>query len=235
MEIKKDSVGDLFDRTYNCPVCENEFKSKQVRTSAIRAKKREKDFHATFAGESPTRYGVICCPYCGYTKFEGDFKEKLSSDQRELIQSKISSKWMYQNFCLERDLDKATRVHLIALANYMITQTDFNTLGKLYLRLAWFYREAEDPENEMKFIRFARDAYRQSFEKENYEEREEKELEILYLMGELSRQLKEYSEAIRWFDKAINHPVAYKNRLIKTYAREQWTLAAEEAKMEATK
>ncbi len=231
MEINK-SVGDLFDRSYQCPVCENEFKSKQVRTSAIRTKKREKDFHAYYSGENPARYGVICCPYCGYAKFESDFKEPLKLQERQKVQKHISAKWMYQNFCMERTLEQAIRVHLIALANYMLFPIDCYNLGKLYLRLGWFYRESQDHDNELKYIKMARDAYIKSFETESYKEREEKELEVLYLMGELSRQLKDYNEAIRWFSKTINHPIAYKNRLIKTYARDQWNLASEEAREE---
>ena len=56
----------------------------------------------------------------------------------------------------------------------------------------------------------------------------EKELEIIYLIGELNRQLGNFKEAIRWFEMVVRHEFAFKNRLIKNYAKEQWALSAEQ-------
>lgn len=229
------SESDLFDRKYTCNICGNAFTSKQVKTSALRVKSRERDFHAYYSSESPIYYGVICCPNCGYTKFEKDFKLSISGTDVKLVKSFISSNWRYQDFCNQRDVNTAIRVHLIALANYKVLKISAYVLGKLYLRLAWFYREMMQHEEELKYLKLALDAFVQGYETEKNDENDEKELEIIYLLGELNRRLGNYQEAIKWFRDTVNHELAYKNRMIKSYARDQWALCTEAYKMEKNK
>jgi len=221
----------LFDRQYTCPICQNDFTSKQVKTSAIRAKERKKDFHTIFAGENPTFYGVICCPLCGYAKFENDFKQEVSLKTAQIIKSTITKSWKTQDYTQERDLNLAIKVHLIALVNYNILKEKQVVVGKLLLRLAWFYDELGNQEESTKYVGLALEAFLKSYEQEKNEDSEEKELEIIYLLGELNRQLKNYKEAIRWFEMVVRHEFAYKNLLIKNYAKEQWALSAEEASL----
>ena len=225
-------MNDLFDRKYTCNICGNEFTSKQVKTSAIRTKLRERDFHAYYNGENPAYYGIICCPNCGYSKFEKDFKTDLSSYYVGLVKKMIAANWRYQDFCNERDVNTAIRVHLIALANYKVLKGNSNTFGKLYLRLAWFYRELEKKDDELKYLKLSLESFVQGYENEKNDENDEKEIEIIYLIGELNRRIGEYQEAIKWFSNAINHELAYKNRMIKSYARDQWELCAEAYKIE---
>lgn len=223
-----EKVSSLFDRSYTCEACKHTFTSKQVKTSAVRAKERRKDFHTIFSGDNPTFYGVICCPNCGYTKFENDFKQPLSAKCIETIKGTITKNWKTQDFTQERDINDAIKVHLIALVNYTVLKEKQATMGKLLLRLAWFYDELGNVAESKKYTGMALDAFTKSFENEKQEDAEEKELEIIYLLGELNRQLGNHKEAIRWFEMVVRHEFAYKNRLIKNYAKEQWALAAEE-------
>ena len=225
-------MSDLFDRNYSCNVCGNEFTSKQVKTSAIRTKLRERDFHAYYSGENPTYYGVICCPNCGYSKFEKDFKENITPSQKQIIKNSISENWRYQDFTEKRDTAVAIKVHLIALANYKVLGERASVLAKLFLRLAWFYRELEMNDEEQKYLRLALDNFVLSYENERFEEGDEKELEIIYLIGELNRRIGNYEEAIKWFSNTVNHEFAYKNRMIKGYARDQWEISAQAYKKE---
>lgn len=228
-------MSDLFDRNYNCSICGNQFTSKQVKKSAIKTKLRERDFHAYYSGASPVYYGVICCPNCGYAKFEKDFLEDISPAEKSIVKDLITKNWRYQNFCEERDLQNTIKVHLIALANYKILKASTNILGKLYLRLAWFYRELENQEDELKYIKLAIDSFQHSFENEKLDIDPEKEIEIIYLVGELNRRIGNYKEAIQWFSNVVNHEFAYKTRMIKGYARDQWELSAEAYKLEKAK
>ena len=222
-------MSSLFDRKYNCPVCQKAFTSKQVKTSAIRAKERKKDFHTIFSGENPTFYGIICCPDCGYAKFENDFKQPLSLKQVEVVKATILKSWKTQDFTMERDLQSAIKVHLIALVNYNVLKERQAIIGKLLLRLAWFYEELGQEDENKKYLTLALNAFLKSYEQEKVdEEEEEKALEVIYLIGELNRQIGNYKEAIRWYESVVRHEFAYKNRLIKGYAKEQWALAAEE-------
>lgn len=221
-------MSDLFDRSYTCNICGGEFTSKQVKTSAVRAKERKKDFHTIFAGENPTYYGVICCPKCGFTQFENDFKKELSSKCKAAIQNTVTKNWKSQDFTGQRDLQTAIKVHLIALVNYTVMQANQSTLAKLLLRLAWFYEELGAENDNKKYTQLSLDAFVRSYELEKQADDDGKEIEIIYLIGELNRQLGNYKEAIKWYEMVIRHEFAFKNRLIKTYAKEQWALAAEQ-------
>lgn len=221
-------MSSLFDRNYECPACGNKFSSKQVRTSAIRTKARQKDFHATFHGENPTYYGVICCPACGFAKFEKDFQLGLNLKEVKIIETVVKANWNIQDFTGGRDADAAIRVHKIALVSYKVLGEDPSTMAKLYLRLAWFNREMGNTSEESKYVELALQAFVASYETEKFEEAPEKELEVIYLIGELNRQLGNYKEAIRWFDMTVRHELIYKNRLLKQYAKDQWALSAEE-------
>jgi hypothetical protein len=52
----------------------------------------------------------------------------------------------------------------------------------------------------------------------------------MYLLGELSRRLGKYNDAIRWFGKAVTSPEKGENPRIEKLAREQWILAKEQYK-----
>lgn len=221
-------MSNLYDRHYVCPVCGFEFTSKQVKTSAVRAKERRKDFHTIFSGDNPTFYGVICCSKCGFTQFESDFKESVSPTNKEIIKMVVSKNWKEQDFNQDRSLQDAIKVHKIAMVSYMALKTKQSVIAKLMLRLAWFYDELGDENESLKYTKLALDAFVKSYETEKQEDAEEKELEVIYLIGELNRQLKNYKEAIKWYSMVVRHEFAYKNRLLKTYAKDQWALAAEE-------
>lgn len=221
-------MSDLFDRSYTCNICGGEFTSKQVKTSAVRAKERKKDFHTLFSGENPTYYGIICCPKCGFTQFENDFKKELSAKCKTAIQNTVTKNWKPQDFTGQRDLQTAIKVHLIALVNYTVMQASHATMAKLLLRLTWFYEELGSESDNNKYKQLALEAFIKSYELEKQDDEEGKELEVIYLIGELNRQLGNYKEAIRWYEMVVRHEFAFKNRLIKTYAKDQWALAAEQ-------
>lgn len=225
-------MSELFDRAYHCHVCKAAFTSKQVKTSAVRTKKREKDFHATFYGENPTYYGMICCSNCGFTQFESDFKKERTIQEIQLIKNTVSTRWRLQDFSGVRTIDDAIRVHTIAIVSYKVLGAAQSVMAKLYLRLAWFNREKGDLVENKKYTEMALAAFVQSYEQESLDHESGKELETMYLIGELNRQLGFYKEAIKWFDGVVRHEYAYKNRLIKGYAQEQWAYAAELFKLE---
>jgi hypothetical protein len=111
--------------------------------------------------------------------------------------------------------------------NYTVLKERQAVIGKLLLRLAWYYEELEQVEDNLKYVGLALDAFVKSYENEKIDDAEEKELEVIYLIGELNRQLGNFKDAIRWYEMVVRHEFAYKNRLIKNYAKEQWALAAE--------
>lgn len=219
-------MDSLFDKKFKCPICEADFTSKKVKRSCIRAKIRHRDFHVEYQDESPIYYGVICCQVCGFAQFESDFSRKLSPKNQTHFFEKITSKWQNHNYSGKRTLEDAIKVHKVALASYLILDTQANIMGKLFLRLKWFYKELGNQEEEMKYAVLAKDMFIKHFEEGTTTE-EEEELQIIYLIAELLRELGEVKESVRWFDRVIQHENIYKNRVLKQYANEQRELSME--------
>lgn len=200
-----------------------------MKRSAIKSDHREKDFHTVYKSDNPTYYGVICCDNCGYTVFEKDFK-KITPYETGVIKDRITPSWGKKNFGGVRTVEDAIMVHKIALANYVMLKRPASVIGQVYLRLTWYYREVKNTDQEMAHMQKCVDTFIQAFETEYFEERPEREIEMLYLLGELNRRLGSYNDAIKWFQKTTQHPFIKQRRLFENYARDQWALASEEYK-----
>ena len=56
----------LFDKKIKCPVCEDEFEAKTVRTGKVRMKNVDIDLRPDYDELDQNKYDVIACPHCGY-------------------------------------------------------------------------------------------------------------------------------------------------------------------------
>lgn len=220
---------ELYEKSVQCPVCNKEFVTKKVRTSAIRISKRDEDFCAYYERENPLFYGVFICYHCGYAALEGDFS-KLKSDDKEKIMNIITPKWHPRSYGGKRNLDEAIEVYKLALLCCNVLGEKDSLVGKICLRLSWFYRYKGDREEEKKFIEFTINSFEKAYTGERITDDEYNEIAILYLLGELNRRVDNYSEAIMWFDKALSNPQIKRKRHIELKARDQWSVAREQYK-----
>ena len=67
---------ELYDKEITCPVCEKKYKTKKVKSAAVKVDKKDSDFCMHFKGENPLYYSAYVCPHCGYSSTE---KTKLTS------------------------------------------------------------------------------------------------------------------------------------------------------------
>ena len=79
----------LFDKSYTCPVCDNEFKSKMVRTGKAKLISADSDLRPKYQGIDPLKYDAILCPKCGYASLNRYFNFVMSS-QAKMIKEQIS-------------------------------------------------------------------------------------------------------------------------------------------------
>ncbi|SHJ84501.1 DUF2225 domain-containing protein [Paramaledivibacter caminithermalis] len=219
----------LYEKSVQCPVCNNSFKTKKVRTSAIRMARRDSDFCPYYEGENPLFYGVFICHRCGYAALEGEFT-KLNSEDKEKIVKLITAKWYPRSYGGRRNLDEAIEAYKLALVCCNILGVKDSVLGKISLRLSWFYRYKKNAELERKFTEFTVNFFEKAYTGERVNNDEYDEIATLYLLGELNRRIGKYSEAIMWFDKTLSNPQIKKKRHIELKAREQWSIAREQYK-----
>lgn len=216
----------LYDKRFTCPVCEKEFTSKKVKSSAIRTVSRDTDFYTTYLGDDPTWYEIIVCPNCGYSAFEAGFQD-LSIAQRALVEKTIKPKWKMRNFGEARTLAETIEAHMLAMICYQVIAAKKSTLGKLCIRLAWLYRSQND-EKENTFMESAVRNLEEAFTNERLDEDKANEINVMYLLGELNRRLGRYTEASRWFGLLIADPELKKIRHMNIKVREQMAQTRED-------
>jgi len=221
------AVSELYDKEVNCPVCGTQFKTKKVKTSAVKIIKRDSDFCAYYGGENPTFYGVYVCPKCGYASFESVY-DKISIAQIAQVKQKVMANWKGKDYGGKRNLDDAIAVHKLALLNYNVMSASKFLLAKACLRLAWFHRQQEDSEKEMQFVKHAAQMYELAYTNEDFEGSGEKEYVVYYLLGELNRRLGEFRKASTFYDMAIRHPEIETQKQIKQMAQDQRMVASDE-------
>ena len=75
-----------------CPVCNNSFNMKVVKTYAPRISSKDSDFLIRYQNINPLLYEVWVCPFCGYAALKSKFP-KLKSYEKNLIILKICNQW----------------------------------------------------------------------------------------------------------------------------------------------
>lgn len=216
----------LYDKDCICPVCKNKFTTKKVRTRPLRVEKREDDFNVIYKNINPNYYYIWVCSKCGYSSTEKEF-ENITKAQAELLHKSIGSKWNERSFSGVRNFHEAEESLKMALLVAQLLKRSKAYVGGISLRLAWIYREAQNPK-EKDFLTHALNLFEDAYQTERLEVIGLDEVSLAYLNGELNRRLGKYKDAIKWYGIALEHPDIKTKRHIQLRAREQWRLAKEQ-------
>lgn len=218
----------LYDKNIKCPICNNHFSSKRVRTSACRVEKRDEDFCTHYKDHNPMYYEILVCPNCGYAASENSF-ENLSSRESSIIKELLSGKVVNRSFCGERTIEDAQDSFKLAIFLAQSSEAKKSTVAGLALKLAWLFR-IQNSEKEAGFLEHALESYKEAYNTENLPFGNLDEISVQYLLGELSRRLNKLADAVFWFNKAVSNPSRSTNPRIEKMAREQWQLLKEQNK-----
>lgn len=209
----------IFDKTYVCPVCDREFKSKTVKSGKIKLQSLDNDLRPRYHLFDPLKYDAIICPYCGYAALNRFFKY-MTSSQAELIRKQISASFKgIDETTGAYSYDDAILRHKLALVNTVVKKAKTSERAYTCLKTAWVIRgKAENlPEDtpgyediikslqkeEMEFIRKAYEGFSEAYEKESFPMCGMDEVTIDLLMGELARRFGKIEEASRWISKVL--------------------------------
>lgn len=148
MENENDNVKDessyVFDKSVNCPICDSDFKTKQVKTGKARFLGTEADLRPVYSGIDTIKYDVCMCPYCGYASVLREFNN-VTPKQRVLLQESIACKFTsVQETEAYYTYDIAIKRYKMALLTAMTKPTRGSEQAYLCLKLAWLYRGAAD-------------------------------------------------------------------------------------------
>ena len=224
----------LFDKTYTCPVCDKEFKSKTVRTGKIKLISADTDLRPKYQLVDSLKYDAIVCPHCGYAALSRYFNY-MTSTQARFIKEQISSN--FKGISQDGDIytyDEAISRHKLALLSTIVKKSKQSEKAYTCLKLAWLCRGKREslPEDtkdieqvkkklesdELDFLSKAYEGFLGAFSKEMFPMCGMDEHTTTYLVADLARRCGKYDESKRWLSKVLTSRDA-KER-IKAKARE---------------
>lgn len=208
----------LFDKSYTCPVCDHEFKSKMVRTGKVRLAGADSDLRPRYMGVDSLKYDAILCPKCGYAALNRYFNFVMSS-QAKNIKEKISSNFHYQPESGKiYTYDDALMRHKMALLNTVVKNGKNSEKAYTCLKMAWLYRSkremlmqgeykkeevAELITEEKELLSNAFEGFEVAFSKEDFPMCGMDQYTMMYLLAELARRIGRNDEAKRYVSKVL--------------------------------
>lgn len=209
----------IFDKTYTCPVCDTEFKSKTVKTGKVKLQGLDTDLRPRYLQADPLKYDAILCQKCGYAALNRFFKY-VTNTQAELIKKNISAN--YKPVAETEAIytyDDAIARHKMALVNSIIKKAKISERAYTCLKTAWVIRgKAESlpldtpnykeeieklKKEEMGFITNAYEGFSEAFMKETFPMCGMDENTITLLVAELARKTGNFDESSRWVSKIL--------------------------------
>ncbi len=137
----------LIDRTYVCPVCDESFKSKTVKSRSVRLLGSDVDLRPKYQQLDCLKYDVVVCPSCGYASLARTFKNIYDS-QKKLVSENISQGFRYNEPEGIYTYDEAIERYQIAFANAMAIRQIDSEKAYLCLRMGWTIRGKRESLNQ---------------------------------------------------------------------------------------
>ncbi|XEC93858.1 DUF2225 domain-containing protein [Paenibacillus tarimensis] len=214
----------LYSIQLTCVCCEATFHTSRVRQSFKKAIKTDSDFCAYYKeGSNPDYYVVRVCPWCGFASTENSL-ETLNDRQKKNYLDHIGSKWSPRDYGGARTLEQALESYKIGLLCAQTVGEKNRVVAGLLHHIAWLYRYVSNKEQELRFLRFALEAYIRVYETEDGSVSNAR---LMFLIGELYRRLDEPYEAVKWFGRVIHDKSIVDAAMIRA-SRGQWQLLREE-------
>ncbi|MBH1941577.1 DUF2225 domain-containing protein [Mobilitalea sibirica] len=224
----------IFDKSYTCPVCDKEFKSKAVKSGKVKLLTLDSDLRPKYQFMDPLKYDAIVCPHCGFAALNRFFKY-VTNVQAALIKKNISV--AFRGLKESGDVlsyDEAIARHKLALVNSIVKKAKTSERAYTCLKTAWLIRgknetlskDLPDYKNlvnslekeEMEFITNAYDGFEEAFSKESFPMCGMDESTITLLVAELARRCGKTDAAGRWISKVLTSRDSHER--IKAKARE---------------
>lgn len=235
VEDKKKEVNKLshlYEKEVTCPVCNNVFKAKAVKSSSYRLASKDSDLFMRFALINPYFYDVWICDNCGYAALKNDFG-RLSDFQINAIITQVKAKWKGRKYPEEYNEDIAIERYKLALLNYIVIGAKSSKKAMTCLKIAWMYRLKTDIENESIFLSESLKGFEDAYLNEDLPIYGMDKFTLTYLIGELNRRLSQDEKALKWFSEVITSKgVSVK---LKDLARGQRDLIKEKQAIEELK
>lgn len=142
----------LFEKKYECPICDSQFTQKSIRMGATRLISTDTDLRRKFKYFDPSKYDILACPKCGYAALGQQSFNSVSSLQRKMLKEQIQANFKGMPEMGElMSYDDALARYKLALYTSVVKKSKNSERAYLCLKMAWLYRgkkEDMDPAEE---------------------------------------------------------------------------------------
>lgn len=206
-EIKEEDV--LFDKSYQCPICDKKFKAKAVRTGKLKLIEQDEEMRPIYENHiDPLKYDAITCPNCGYSALTRYLKP-VTTAQLRLIKSEYCANFKgipAEDNCMS--YPGAILRHKLSLVCALKRNAKNSEKAYIFLKMAWLIRgEIESlPEHdsvqelkkeEFECLEKAYEGFNAAFSKESFPMCGMDEVSLRYTMAVLAHKLGKMEEAVR--------------------------------------
>lgn len=209
----------LFDKTFTCPICDKEFKTRTVKIGKAKLIGTDMDLRPKYEHVDLLKYDIIMCPSCGYAALSRYFKF-ITSPQAKRIKEAISSKFKPINEYKEiYTYDEALERYKLTLANAIVKVAKPSEKAYICLKTAWLLRgkgEALDKEapnyaeakkktdaEEAEFLRNALDGFLAARQAENFPMCGMDEPTVDYLISVIAIKFEQFDVASKLISQII--------------------------------
>ena len=226
-----DEMDTIYDKTYICPVCDIEFKSKTVMTGKAKLVSIDTDLRPRYQEVDCIKYDCVTCDNCGYSVLTRYFGS-LSSSQIKSIKDNICDNFQGVEFGKNiYSYDDAITRYQLALANSIVKHAKNSERAYACLKLAWLYRGKaehldeteidyaawfeECKNEEKKYLANAYEGFKNAMQNEYFPICGMDEPTLTYLIADLARRNKDYETSAKLISQIIiskNAPTKVKER-----------------------
>jgi uncharacterized protein (DUF2225 family) len=234
----------LFDKTYDCPVCDSKYTSKTVKSGRAKLLQTDLDLRSTYEGIDVVKYDTVVCPVCGYSVLARYFKN-VTSAQAKLIKDNISQKVVLREYTGEiYTYEEALERYKLALACAVVKHAASSEKAYICLKSAWLlrgYRESlgsdisdgvpkpeELEEQEKAYLQNAYEGFVDARQKETPPIAGMDEVTVDYLLAVLAYRHMKYDVASRMISDILTSQMATSR--MKDKARDLKEMVVEEMK-----
>ncbi|MBO4336817.1 MAG: DUF2225 domain-containing protein [Lachnospiraceae bacterium] len=139
-EPKIQEADFLFDKSYNCPICDFNFKTKTVRAGKAKLLGSDTDLRPNYEGIDVIKYDTVVCPRCGYAALSRYFKF-MTSVQGKLIKEGICAYYISRSYDGPiYTYDQALERYKLVLANAIVKKAKTSEKAYICLKSGWLLR-----------------------------------------------------------------------------------------------
>lgn len=206
--MRMQPTNQIWIKEVECPLCYEEFPTENVWQNKISVAEEYADLGKKYNGTNPLFYSVWVCPNCYYADLRTDpflNTGKLNDEAFEEDFTVLKMVAESEDFRQPRTFKLAIISYKLALLSAKHKKTSLARSGTFNLRMAWLYRSLKKTDLEKMHIQYALNNYLDAYTKESDPDFGQMSPGgVIYLLGELHRQVGDIKTAVNFFQKVVN-------------------------------